>query len=651
MPGWDELDLNTFQTVRDWLSDPEHGSWLMVLDSADDLDLFFKNSLKTDSDGADTHLSRFIPRSPIGTVIITTRDRRVAERITDRQSPIVVFPMSSTEGEELLRSKLPEEFEVDQSDARDLVVALGNLPLAISQAAAFITEYSMDVREYLGAFKSDVSEVQDLLSQDLGDHRRDVGDEQRENSILSTWKLSFDQISLKHPRAAEVLSFMAVLDRVSIPKSLLINNEERTIDLALALGTLQAFSLIVVEKKEAFGLHRLVQISTRRWLELQGTLRTWQETALRVLSERFPTADYGNWPQCELLSPHAQEVISYDYESKDVLVRRAKILDNLARFDFQQSRYSLAFERYEEVIRMRKEFLGPEEPDTLGSMCSLGQVLFHQSRYSDAERMLRESLAKRERLLGMDHSDTKLNVGHLAEVVRGLRRYDEAEALYKRALAGREDDLGNDLIAMKNMDNLGSVLRDAGRLDEAEKWVRKAFDARERYTGEFSLPTLGSVSHLAMILRLRGNLDEAEMMNKRALAGFERVLGREHHFTLRSLDDLAIVFRCQGKLDAAEEQNRRALGGLAKVLGPTHRRTLASTKHLALILLLKSRYNEAESLLKTVLQAQERDFGRDSYQTQETLQDLDRVIREREQHTSNKLAEMSLTSNQPEADL
>ncbi len=617
----------------------------MVLDSADDLNLFFKKSSRTGKDGADIHLSRFIPRSPIGTVIITTRDRRVAERIADRQSPIMVFPMSSTEGEELLRSKLPEEFEVEEADARELVDTLGRLPLAISQAAAFITENSMDVREYLQAFKSDVSEVQDLLSQDLGDHRRDVGDEQRENSILSTWKLSFDQITLQQPRAAHILSFMAVLDRCSIPKSLLVNDEERVIDFTLALGTLQAFSLIVAEKREAFGLHRLVQISMRRWLELQGTLRTWQETALRVLSERFPTGDYENWQQCELLSPHAQEVIGYNFESKDVLVRRAKILDNLARFDFQQSRYSLAFDRYEEVIRVRKSLLGPEELDTLHSICSLGQVLFHQSKYSEAERMLRESLAKRERTLGMDHSDTNLNVGHLAEVVRGLRRYDEAEALYKRALAGHEDDLGDDLIAMKNMDNLGSVLRDAGRLEEAEECVRKAFDARERCTGEFSLPTLGSVSHLAMILRLRGNLDEAEVMNKRALAGFERVLGREHHFTLRSLDDLAIIFRCQGKLDAAEEQNRRALGGLAKVLGPNHRRTLASTKHLALILQLKSRYNGAEALLKTVLQTQERDSGWDSYQTQETLHDLDRVIHEREHHTTTKLAEMSLTND------
>ena len=54
----------------------------------------------------------------------------------------------------------------------------------------------------LQAFKSDVSEAQDYLSQELGDHRRDVGDKPRENSIFSTWKSSFDPITFKQRRAA-----------------------------------------------------------------------------------------------------------------------------------------------------------------------------------------------------------------------------------------------------------------------------------------------------------------------------------------------------------------------------------------------------------------------------------------------------------------
>ena len=645
LPGWDELDQNTFQTVCDWLSDIEHGPWLMVLDSADDLDLFFPRPAKNGQNTDRPQITRFIPRSSVGTVIITTRDKRVAERLTDRQKPIPVLPMNNAEAQDLLRSKLPEEIGMDENEAADLVDALGNLPLAISQAAAFITENSMEVSQYLEAFRSDVSQVQDLLSEDLGDHRRYADSE---SSVFSTWKLSFDQITKQQPRAADILSLMAVLDRNAIPKSLLIRNNERPMDFTMALGTLQAFSLIVVEKVVAgrdtkFALHRLVQLSTRRWLELKDALIKWEETALQVISDHFPPGEYENWNQCEALSPHAQVVIQYEFKSNQNLLSRAQLLHNLARFDLRQSRYSLAYDRFSEIISVRKDLLGPDNLDTISSTSSLGEVLFHQSKYPDAERTLRVSLAVREKTLGMKHPETILNLGHLAEIIRGQGRYSEAESLYRCALAGKEDDLREDLIAMKNMDNLGSVLRDAERLDQAEKCVRLAFTAREKVTGPDSLVTLGSVSHLALILRLRGCLDDAETMNKHALAGFEKTLGREHHFTLRSLDDLAVVFRCQGKLELAEEQNRRALGGFSKVLGMTHRRTLASRKHLALILQLRGRYTESATLLKTVLQIQEKTFGHDAPQTLQSLYDLEHVQRKCEEHAKNEMQKLSLT--------
>ena len=44
-----------------------------------------------------------------------------------------------------------------------------------------------------------------------------LGGEPRGNSLLFTWKLTFDHISLQRPRAAQIFSFMIVLDRCSIP--------------------------------------------------------------------------------------------------------------------------------------------------------------------------------------------------------------------------------------------------------------------------------------------------------------------------------------------------------------------------------------------------------------------------------------------------
>lgn len=617
LPGWDGLDQNTFETVHDWLSDEDSGPWLMVLDSADDIDMFFPKAPKNAGEKPPTQLARYIPQSPDGTLLVTTRDKRVAGRLTDRQKPIDVPPMHNTEAQQLLRSKLPEDMLIDSAEASELVDALGNLPLAISQAAAFITENSMEVGEYLAALNSDVSQMQDLLSEDLGDHRRHPDSE---SAILSTWKMSFNQITKQKSRAADILSLMAVLERNAIPKSILTGVEERAMDFASALGVLQAFSLIVAEKDGKFALHRLVQLSTQKWLELQGTLTKWQETALDVIYSHFPLGEYENWKQCEALSTHAQVVVSYSYDSDECLIKRANVLHNLARFDDQQSRYTRAEARYEEVIALRRRLLGSKSLDTLQSICFYGLTLYREAKYPESEDLLREALAGTEGILGPTHPDVIMNVGHLAEAVRASARFEEAESLYRRALAGKEDDLGKDFIAMKNADNLGSVLRDVARLEEAEVWVRRAFEAREKTTGPESFPTIGSVSHLAIVMRLQGKLDGAQELNERALAGFEKLLGREHFSTLRSLDDLSAVYRCQGKIEEAEEQNRRALRGLEKVLGVAHRRTISSKKHLALILKMTGRLEEAEKLVSEVLETLEWQVRRDADKVTEIAQ-------------------------------
>jgi hypothetical protein len=42
IPGTEDPRNDALIIVRDWLNKPENGSWLLVLDNADDLDLFFE---------------------------------------------------------------------------------------------------------------------------------------------------------------------------------------------------------------------------------------------------------------------------------------------------------------------------------------------------------------------------------------------------------------------------------------------------------------------------------------------------------------------------------------------------------------------------------------------------------------------------------
>jgi hypothetical protein len=195
------------------------------LDNADDMEIFFSNKANPTSVGSEqtAPLINYFPRSSNGLTLITTRDKRVGERLANREKAIIVLPMTKPEAERLLWSKAAEEESLDKTKSRELLEVLGYLPLAITQAAAYISENNITVEEYVEAIYAEDSEIQDLLTEDLPDLRRDF---ESQSSVIRTWKVSFDQIRKQKPRAAEILSLMAVLDRQGIPKTLLRKDGE-----------------------------------------------------------------------------------------------------------------------------------------------------------------------------------------------------------------------------------------------------------------------------------------------------------------------------------------------------------------------------------------------------------------------------------------
>ena len=333
----------------------------MVLDNADDVDTFFAKPASdiTDSERIMPFIE-FLPQSSQGLMLITTRDKRVGGRLTGSQTVISVDPMSPLEAQDLLRTQLKRSDDCNDDQSRKLVNILEHIPLAITQAAAFISENNLALSEYLEILCNDDSDLQDLLSEDLGDLRRDP---RSQNSVIKTWKISYDSISKQKPRAAEMLSLMAVLDRQGIPKSLLQNDVDRITDVVTALGILQAFSLIRAEDGGAgYVVHRLVQLATRKWLEMQGTKEKWQEKALLLLADMFPAGNFESWTTCESLLPHAQIVTRYENVNEACPEQFAHLLKNMAQFDKLQGRYEIACKRNSNAFEVQKKLSGSEHP-------------------------------------------------------------------------------------------------------------------------------------------------------------------------------------------------------------------------------------------------------------------------------------------------
>ena len=471
----------------------------MILDNADDLDIFFAKPTSTGADSErTTPLIDYLPQSSQGLMLITTRDTRIGARLAGRHT-VTIHRMSSSEAQDLLRSQLVRP-ESGSDDSRILVDALGYIPLAITQAAAFIFENSLSLAEYLKLLRNSDSDLQDLLDEDLGDLRRDS---ESQNSVIRTWKLSFDLISKQKPRAAEMLSLMAVLDRQGIPKSLLQNealgnDADRNIDVVMALGTLQAFSLISAEGGGLkFELHRLVQLATQKWLEIQGTKEKWQEKALLVLADVFPLGYFENWTACEYLLPHAQIVTQYKNIREERPEPFARLSERMAYFDMRQGRYELAHTRCLPAFEAQKEILGLEHPDTLTSMATLASTYWSQGRWDEAEKLELQVMETRKRVLKEEHPDTLLSMANLALTYWSQGRWDEAEKLELQVMETRKRVLKEEHPdTLRSMANLASTYRSQGRKDEAIGLIKTVVDLSTKTIGVNHPDTLFAVELL-----------------------------------------------------------------------------------------------------------------------------------------------------------
>ena len=143
--GWDKPGADIPRIVHNWLCDEANGRWVMIIDNADDPSVFFHPTDESKSSGghcsaqaADT-LSDMLPQSSNGSILITSRNRDVAHRLTGSNSDILkVDPMDQSDALALLHKKLQGDLDTD--NAVDLLNALDYMPLAISQAAAYISQ-------------------------------------------------------------------------------------------------------------------------------------------------------------------------------------------------------------------------------------------------------------------------------------------------------------------------------------------------------------------------------------------------------------------------------------------------------------------------------------------------------------------------------
>jgi tetratricopeptide (TPR) repeat protein len=633
-----DATADIMRTVSDWLSSEKSGTWLLIVDNVDDASVLTAPTLKEIAVARSVQqhnpqakaLMSCIPQCQHGSVLVTSRFRKAAHSIVgDYDSLFQVDSLSAPDAVLLLQTKLTLD-EEDAACVDDFVRTLELIPLAITQAAAYVHERAprMTLRRYLQEFARSESNRLTLLDQSAADLRRDPN---VSSAVVTTWAISFHQILEQYPSAAELLSLVSVLDSQSVPEFLLNPAEDRgRLAFEDDLAHLLEFAMIsLISKDNAIRVHPLVQLAMRSWLEQNGQLSRWKREAIKLLSERFPDAsDYNNMQACKQLFPHAEVTAAFEFGDDESLLRVATVLGRVTRYMLTAG-YVTTQDRAEWALRIRTGVLGAEHPDTLASVCDLAQVLQNQGKYEAAEEMNRRALEGREKVLGRHHADTLKSVANLAMAMQCQGKYERAEQMNRRAIEGREEMLGPDHAdTLSSVSSHAEVLLLQGKYEAAEEMNRRALEGREKVLGHDHPDTLTSVSNLALVLRKQGKYGAAEEMNRRALEEREMMLGPDHPDTLTSVNNLALVLQDQGKYGAAEEMNRRALTGFEKMLGPDHPDTLASIDNLAAVLRRQGKYDAAEEMNRRAMVGYEKVLGPDHPDTLTSVNNLASVLQD-----------------------
>lgn len=402
---------NVLQLVHNWLRDERNGKWVITIDNMDNADFLVEacsHSQEHQTQAKNTRpLISYLPHSPNGSILITSRSQEVALKLVEPCNAITIDPMSEADALTLLDRKLGEHN--DGSRAIELAGAMEFMPLALVQAAAYIRLRALrcSVRQYLEEFhKSDQKSATLLSDFEGGQPRRDF---EARNSIIRTWHLSFDHIQQIQPSAADLLALMSFFDRQGIPETLLdrqyegrarttqnkedesgdcIENTEadhassgRYVTLEDDITTLRSWAFIsLTPDGRSFEMHRLVQLATQRWLRTHGQHERWKQQSIRVLNTEFSGDHFENLRNCQPLYPHVKSVATQKPESDQWLLRWASLLHQAARHAQIMTNWLDAEKMSLQSIQAREKVLKPGHPDIRHSMALLAGAYSHQGR-------------------------------------------------------------------------------------------------------------------------------------------------------------------------------------------------------------------------------------------------------------------------------
>ncbi|KAH8686304.1 Tetratricopeptide repeat-domain-containing protein [Ilyonectria robusta] len=357
---------------------------IIILGNADDLRLFgVGQQAKAEemSEHQNQNLHKYVPCTSQGTVLRTSRDAHILGPLVGSRRGIKVRSMAMNEATTLLARTRDEPSTAEEALGETGVDAqleeLQRLPLAISQAGAYMRRMSMTAEQYLSLLRQGKTRWEVLKVTDA--------DRRRRLELVAEAACRYDEDDKDSTRQALELKVLE------------------------AVAQLKEFSFLSLYETEdssrRYEMHKLMQEAIRYRLRDK---EFYSGRALQARCERYLiyAIRVGEWA----------EVGETETETANLLQRKEKEpVDSRA-------------------WGLRREVLGEKYPDTISSMADLAAMYHAQGRYDEAEGIYQQVLKVRQKVPEEKHPDTISSMASLATTYHQQGRYAEAEQLHQTAL-------------------------------------------------------------------------------------------------------------------------------------------------------------------------------------------------------------------------
>jgi hypothetical protein len=378
--------------------------WLLIYDNAED----------------PSALQGLLPPAGRGGVLVTSR-----WAVWGRQAePLRIDVLDRPESVQFLvrRTGL-----ADADVLAELAELIGDLPLALEEAAAYLEQTRVGLREYLGLLRD---RARDLFGLALGGQGLvEAGLDADQRRVATVWSVSLDRVRATAPAAEALLDLFAFLAS-TIPRGLAPAHSGALPDPLAAVvadpvrynATLAAaarYSLIDLDADE-IGLHRLVQEVIRSRLD-PGEECEQARSAVVLLHAAFPgdSGEPSSWESCEQLLPQVLAVgehahrLGVDGEQASQLLRRASI------YQRERGQYRQARPLAERAVSLAETELGAQHIAVVRCRTEVARVLLLLGDFAGA-RAEYEQILRIGEAIGADADDVGIWRTGLGSALRGL---------------------------------------------------------------------------------------------------------------------------------------------------------------------------------------------------------------------------------------